>query len=647
MSFNVKHVLQVVPGLVLGLGLTAVAQVKNEPSEFTKAANHNAGRTAAFTDTKDADFAHRGFLGTRTDPKIMGAQGRMVFNLAALDFLRGEAPSTANPRLWQHQQLLALHGLFQVSDHIWQVRGFDAANATFVKGDHGWIVIDTLSSTETAKAALDLVNEKLGTRPVVAVIYTHPHSDHFGGVAGMISYADVKSGRVEVIAPKGFMRYAIEENVTSGPVSQRRAAYQFGFTLPPAPDQQIGIGIGPTGSYGTSSLIPPTKEVDHTGETLTIDGVRMIFQLSRNTEAPVELNIDFPDWRIVDMAENVNTTQHNILALRGAEVRDAKSWADALTESIRLFGDSDTIITSHGWPHFGTTYVNDLLAKQRDYYAFLHDQTVRLMNDGLTGDEIAARLTLPTALASDSFNQPFYGSLSYNARAVYQFYMGFFDGNPAHLAVAAPAETARKYVAALGGSSHVVELAQHAFEAGDYMWTEELLNRAVLADGSDSQAKQLLARCYDQLGWVSENAVWRNAYLTGAKELRSGPPPTYPTGNPAASLAGLPTSAVFDLLATRLDGVKAGSTVLKLEIVFPERDEHTFVTIQNGVLIHQTGDPVGSVDATLTMSREQFLTRLLSKQPVASKLTSPDQDTLNTFASLLEQPKPGFPIVTR
>jgi alkyl sulfatase BDS1-like metallo-beta-lactamase superfamily hydrolase len=383
-----------------------------------------------------------------------------VWDLSAFDFLKGEVPATVNPSLWRQGQLLARTGLFKVSERVWQVRGFDLANITFVRGDTGWIVIDTLGSIETAKAALDLANDTLGARPVVAIVYTHPHVDHFGGAGGLVTLDDVKSGKVQVIAPKGFTASAVGENVIAGPAMQRRAVYQFGVFLPKSAAGQVNSGIGPGLATGTTSLIPPNVEIDHTGQTMTVDGVRMVFQFTPGTEAPVEMNVDFPDWRIVDMAENANATQHNILTPRGAVVRDAKTWADHLTEALALFGDSDILITSHGWPRFGRAVIDDYLAKHRDAYAFLHDQTVRMMNEGLNGDEIAARLTLPAALEQQWYDRPYYGSLSFNSRAVYQFYMGWYDANPVHLNPTPPVETGKRYVAAMGGAAKVIVMAQ-------------------------------------------------------------------------------------------------------------------------------------------------------------------------------------------
>jgi alkyl sulfatase BDS1-like metallo-beta-lactamase superfamily hydrolase len=630
------------------------AQSAEAPSAQTRSAQARVLATSPFADRQDFDFAGRGFLGTRKDPVIRNAAGQVVWDLSAFDFLQGEAPDSVNPSLWRQGQLMAKHGLFQVSPRIWQVRGFDLANITFVKGDNGWIVIDTLGSTETAKAALDLVNEKLEARPIKAIIFTHPHADHFGGAGGLVDLDDISTGKVQVIAPKGFLASAVGENVIAGPAMRRRAVYQFGVYLPKSALGQVNSGIGPGVATGTTSLIPPTQEIERTGESLTVDGVRMIFQMTPGTEAPAEMNIDFPDWRVVDMAENANATQHNILTPRGAVVRDAKIWADHLTEALGLFGDSDILITSHGWPRFGTAVIDDYLAKHRDYYAFLHDQTVRLMNDGLNGDEIAARLELPAALEQAWYDRPYYGSLSFNSRAVYQFYMGWYDANPAHLAPMPPADAGRRYVAAMGGAAKVLALAQASFDAGDYAWSAELLNHAVMADSSDMAAKALLARCYEQLGWQSENSLWRNIYLSGAGELRDGvSQPARTIAAQSAILANLPTASLFDLLAVRLDAGKVGVETLKLEFVFPDRNERTYVAIENGVLIHQPIAAPGAVDATLTVNRPDFLASIFGGQSLAPKVLSGaarvegDPAALQKLTGWMDKAPPNFPIVTR
>jgi alkyl sulfatase BDS1-like metallo-beta-lactamase superfamily hydrolase len=641
----------------LALALPAAAQPApagpDAPSAYTRAAQARTLKTYDFADRQDFGFADRGFLGTRADPLIKAANGRVVWDLSAFDFVKGPAPETVNPSLWRQAQLLARNGLFQAADRVYQVRGFDLANITFVRGDHGWIVIDTLTSAETAKAALDLANEKLGARPVEAIIYTHGHVDHFGGARGLVSQADVDSGKVAVIAPKGFLESAVSENVIAGAAMSRRAVYQFGAVLPKSPVGQVDGGIGPGLAIGTQTLIPPTRDIDHTGQTLTIDGVRFEFQLTPGTEAPAEMNVFMPDLHVLDLAENANATMHNILTPRGALVRDAKGWADYLTQSLRLYGDkADVMITSHAWPRFGGPVIRDFIASHRDAYAYLHDQTVRLMDEGLTGEEIAARLTLPAALEKDWFNHGYYGSMRFNSRAVYQRYMGWYDADPVHLAPMAPADRARRYVAAMGGGAKVLAQAHAAFDAGDYAWAAELLDKLVFADSSDAAARALLARTYDQLGYQSENALERNMYLTGASELRQGVRPAGP-GAALDLIRNTPTSDLFDLTAVRLNPDKAGDAHVRLEIVFPERGERTYVSVADGVLTHEPIAAPGPVDATLTMSRTTFLQLAFLGGRVADKVADGeikaegDPQALQRLLGWLDVFRSDFPIVTR
>lgn len=624
------------------------------PSAFTRAVHADVRSALPFSDTQDFAFADRGFIATRKDPMITGAAGQPVWNLAAFDFLKQSSSETVNPSLWRQGQLMAKHGLYQVSERIWQVRGFDLANITFVKGDAGWIVIDTLGSNETAKAAFDLLAEHAGQRPVTAVIYTHSHTDHFAGTAGLVSMEDVRAGKVQVIAPQGFLHAAVGENVIAGPAMQRRAMYQFGIPLPKGENGLVNAGIGPGLSTGSTSLIPPTKEIGRTGEELVIDGVKMVFQFTPGTEAPAEMNVWFPDWKIVDMAENANATQHNILTPRGAVVRDAKVWAEGLTQSLRMFGEADVLMASHGWPRFGNAAIRDYLGKHRDAYAYLHDQTVRLMNKGLNGDEIAATLQLPPELAQEWYDRPYYGSFSFNSRAVYQFYMGWYDANPVNLAPMPPVDTGKRYVAAMGGPASVKVQARAAYDAGDYAWAAELLNHVVMADNTDAEAKELLARCYDQLGWQAEPSTWRNIYLTGAKELREGV--GAPRGNPAsqmAALANLPLGSLMDLLAVRLDPAKANGQNTKLAFVLTDTNERTYVTIANGVLVHEEIAAPGPVDATLTLTRADFLGGIFGGQPLPPKIAAGavklegNPQALLRLGQWMDAPNTVFPIVTR
>jgi alkyl sulfatase BDS1-like metallo-beta-lactamase superfamily hydrolase len=637
----------VLVGALLAPGLAQAA----DATPATLARQAQAAAAPEFADKADLDHAARGFLGTRADPVIRSAAGAAVWNLAAYDFLEGAAPGTAHPGLWRQSQLLARHGLFEVRDGIYQVRGFDLANATFVRGRTGWIVIDALSSAETARAAYELVTEKLGRRPIAAVVYTHSHSDHFAGAGGLVSAADAASRKVQVIAPEGFMEAVASENITAGPAMSRRATYQFGVFLPRGPAGQVSAGIGPGLSRGTTALIPPNVTVTRATRSLVVDGVTLEFQLTPETEAPAEMNIFLPQFAALCMAENANATLHNILTPRGALVRDAKAWADHLTASARLFGGrTEVMFTSHAWPRFGRAAVSDFLAKHRDAYKFLHDQTVRLMNQGLTGEEIAARLELPPALGREWYNHGFYGTVSFNSRAVYQRYMGWYDANPVNLAAMPREERARRYVSAMGGRAAVARLAQQAFDQGDYAWAAELGDRLVFADPADAAAKGRLAEAYEQLGYQAESSLWRNMYLSAADELRNGV-----RGAPASAAAliqGAPLPLILDATAVRLDPGKAGDSPIELAIVLTDTRESAHVSVANGVMIHQPASAgARPPQATLSTTRPALVRLLAGGAPAlaagsAESAVTGDPAALRRWLSALDPPAAPFAIVT-
>ena len=609
---------------------------------------------ADFNDRRDFDFAERGFVATRTDPKITTADGRLVWDLSAYDFLKAPAPTTANPSLWRQAQLLSKHGLFKVTDGVWQVRGFDVSNATFIAGKSGWIVIDPLTTAEVAKAAYDLVSDKLGRRPVVAMIYTHSHADHFGGARGMIAQADVDAGTVQVIAPAGFLEHTISENIIAGAAMGRRATYQFGTFIPKSPTGQLGSGIGMGISAGTQTLVPPNVSIVRTGQELVIDGVRLQFQITPGTEAPAEMNIYLPDLKALCMAENANASLHNLLTPRGALVRDGKAWADYLTESIRLYGDkTDVMFTSHAWPRFGQATVVDFLGKHRDAYKFLHDQTVRMMNAGLTGPEIANRLKLPAALDNEWYNHGYYGTLSFNSRAVYQRYMGWYDANPVNLAPLDPADESARYVAMMGGADAVLAAARKAYVAGDDRWAATLANKLVLADPANTAARELLAQTYDRQGQGAESAIWRNMYLSAALELRTGVRSQRAAAASIDLIQNTPTPMLLDLLSVRLNADKVGAATAVVDLIFPERKERFRVTVRNAVLTFESDPKGGHADVALTMPRAAFLTSALAggdlKAAIEKGTIKADGDpaVLTRLLSWMDSPGSNFPIVWR
>ena len=609
-----------------------------------------------WSDARDLDFVARGFVATAKDPKITTADGRVVWNLNAFDFLKGPPPATANASLWRHGALLSRHGLFKVADGVWQVRGFDVANATFIRGKTGWIVIDCLTTTETAKAALDLVNETLGARKVVGLVYTHSHTDHFGGARAMVLQADIDSGAVKVIAPAGFVEQSVSENVIAGAAMGRRAVYQFGLYLPKSAEGTLGSGIGQSVALGTQTLAPPNVTIDHTGQTVEVDGVRMEFQITPGTEAPAEMNVWLPDFHVLDLAENANVSMHNVLTPRGALVRDSRVWAEYLTQSLSLYGDkADVMMTSHGWPRFGRAEVIDFIGKHRDAYKYLHDQSVRMMDEGLTGPEIADKIALPPSLASEWYNRGYYGHMSFNARAVYQRYMGWYDGNPAHLAPFPVKDEAARYVKAMGGADKVRGQMADAVASGDLKWAAVLGDKLVMADSSDAAAKAALADVYTKLGQAQENALWRNIYLTGAQELRQGKPKSQGVNLALDLIKNTPSPMLMDLLAVRLNADKAGEARVAIDMTFTDRNEHYRVSVRHGVLVATDkalpGD--GPADLTLVLPRQALLMTTFTPFKLADLVKAGtvkadgDIEAFNRLVSWLDPFTSDFPVVTR
>ncbi len=596
-----------------------------------------------FDDTQDFEDARRGFIG-RLDPCVIrAADGRVVWDLDSYRFLEGPAPFTANPSLWRQSQLNTIDGLFEVVPGIYQVRGFDLSNITFVEGDTGVLVIDPLVSNEPAAAALALYREHRGDRPVVGVMYSHSHADHFGGVKGVTTQEDVDAGRCVVIAPDGFLEHAVSENVYAGTAMLRRAGYMFGAALERGPAGQIGTGLGQTNSTGTVSLIAPTDTIVATGETRVVDGIRMEFQVTPGTEAPAEMNTLFPDHGALWMAENATHVLHNILTIRGAVVRDARVWSRYLTEAIDLYGDRmDVVFASHHWPTWGRERVVRFLEEQRDLYAYLHDQTLRMLNRGLNGAEIAEAIELPPALERAWHARGYYGSVSHNVKAIYQRYMGWYDGNPARLWQHTPAEQAKRYVAAMGGIDAVVAHAQAAFDEGDLRWATELLDRAIFADPGHAGARELQAQTLEQLAYGAENGTWRNAFLAGATELRHGSFGTPATFSPDLLLALAPEQ-VFDAIAIRVNGPRAWDETLSVGIQLTDAGEAYRLDLRNGVLVHRSA-PAEGADVVLRLPRAALVGILAGRMDGVA--VEGDPAVLGRLLAVLDEPDPGFAIVT-
>ncbi|MER5747184.1 alkyl sulfatase dimerization domain-containing protein [Streptomyces sp. NPDC002225] len=605
-----------------------------------------------FGDTQDFEDAARGLIARRVPGAFTTEDGTAVWDGDTYAFLDGEAPDTVNPSLWRQSRLVAEQGLFEVVEGIYQVRGLDLSNITFIEGDTGVIVIDPLISTETAAAALALYREHRGERPVSAVVYTHSHVDHFGGVKGVTTQEDVDAGRVPVIAPEGFTEHAVAENVYAGTAMDRRAAYMYGAALTRGARGQVGAGLGQTTSTGTVTLIPPTLSVTTTGQEETVDGVRMVFQMAPDTEAPAELLIHFPASRALCAAEDATHTLHNLLTLRGAVVRDPNAWSKALTETIGLFGDgTDVVFASHHWPVWGRERAVTFLETQRDLYGYLHDQSLRLINKGWTGAEIAEHLQLPPALENAWHTRGYYGSVSHNLKAVYQRYMGWFDGNPAHLWQHPPAEAARRYVAYMGGADTVVEKARGSFDAGDFRWTAEVLSHVVFAEPGHTAALELLADTFEQLGYGAENGTWRNFYLCGAAELREG---RFGTPTLVASpdiVANLTPPMLFDALAVRVDGPRAWNEHITIDIHLTDPRDRYRLRLANGVLTYTTAPQKSAPDVTLSATAASLATfagQGLDPQELESAgiRAEGDLSALARLAALLDPGDRNFPLVT-
>jgi alkyl sulfatase BDS1-like metallo-beta-lactamase superfamily hydrolase len=603
-----------------------------------------------FHDTTDFDDADRGFIAALSPCVIKAADGRVVWDNDAYGFLGGTAPTSVHPSLWRQSTLTAKQGLYEVVDGIYQVRGFDISNVTFVEGDTGIIVIDPLVSTEVAAAALALYRTQRGAdRPVVAVIYTHSHVDHFGGVLGVTTQADVDAGAVAVLAPEGFTAHAVQENVYAGPAMTRRATYMYGSLLPRGPRGQVGCGLGQAPSTGEVAVIVPTIDIRTTGEKHTIDGVEIEFQMAPGTEAPAEMHFYFPRFRALCMAENATHNLHNLLTLRGALVRDPHAWSGYLTEAIDTFADrADVVFASHHWPTWGRASIVEFLSLQRDMYAYLHDQTLRLLNRGHTGVEIAEMFQMPPALDRAWHTHGYYGSVSHNVKAVYQRYMGWFDGNPARLWPHPPEALSPRYVDAMGGIDRVVGLAQAAFDSGDFRWAATLLDHAIFTDSEHAAARALYADTLEQLAYGAENGTWRNFFMSGATELRDGNFGTAATTASISMLSQLTPEQIFDGVAIRVDGPGSWDLDIAIDISFADLAVNYRLTLRNGVLVYRkvSSDPA---TASVTIKLDSKI-RLL--QVVMGDLTSPgleifgDQAALQAFLGALDEPDPNFNIVT-
>ncbi|KAJ5811970.1 beta-lactamase domain-containing protein [Penicillium riverlandense] len=577
----------------------------------------------SFSDNTDFENASRGLVGTLKPCAIKNTAGRVIWNNDDYDFMQGKCPATADPKLWRQGQLCSMQGLFKVTEGIYQVRGFDLSNITFVEGSSGIVVIDPLTSVECAAAALQLYRSHRGDRPVKALIYSHSHADHFGGARGILAASADPS--IPVIAPEGFMEEATSENIYLGDAMRRRAAYMYGIRLPRAADGQIGCGLGMAVSNGITSLIPPNVTIYETGETRTIDGVRIEFQMVPGTEAPAEMNFFFPDHNALLIAECATHCLHNIVTLRGALVRDAKAWASYLDETLVLYGDrSDVLFASHHWPTWGKEQLKTFMEEQRDLYAYLHDQTIRMMNLGMTGTEIAEKITLPPSLEAAWHGRGYYGSISHNVKGIYQRYMGWFDGDPVHLWEYPTAELGQRYVDCMGGVDAVVQKAAHYAETKDLRFAATLLGHAVSAKPTHRAARLALASVFDKLGFGCENATWRNFYLTGAMDMRSSLTES-PKAQPSFEISGqLSTEELLTLLSVRLDGLRAATESFVMDLHLTDEKKRLRLILKNGVLtvrntVEQTGFAGDAAGLTMTLTKAEFVAVLNGQADASGK----------------------------
>jgi len=585
----------------------------------TQTIDFNKSSTAGYPWSDTADFrnAKRGFIAPLPNNGVIkGKDGKVVNDLSKFEFIKQDqpAPDTVNPSLWRVSQLLNISGLFEVVPGIYQVRGADLANMTIVEGDTGVTIYDPLTSAEAARYALDLYYQHRPRKPVVAVVHSHAHADHVGGVRGVIDEADVKAGKVKIYAPEGFLDAYIAENVYAGTAMGRRSSYQYGFMVQPGPRGYITSGLGSQTSAGTGTLIPPTDYISKTGEKRFIDGIEYEFLMAPGSEAPAEMLWYLPKFKLINTAEDVTHNQHNLYTLRGAKTRDALKWPGYLNEALRMWGDKyEAQIAMHHWPTWGNAEITKLIKAQRDTYKYLHDQTLHFANQGYTLNELPEKVKLPKALLDNWATHGYYGTTSHNTRAVYNYYLGYYDGNPATLNALPPAESAVRYVAAMGGPAKVLAMGREAFENGEYRWGAQLVNLVVFSDPDNQEARNLQADLLEQLGYQTEAGTWRGWYLAGAAELRNGVKkgPTAQLASPD-TIANMPLDMVFAYMGIQLDAKKAEGKEITVNLEFPDINEKHTLYLENSVLNHWPNYADSNTDATVTLDRSTLNT-ILSK----------------------------------
>lgn len=656
---NVKKL--VVSMLAASPVLLATLSHANEQPQNASAATMNANKALLqelpFNDQESFHNASRGLIAPLPDNGVIkNTNGDVVWDLSRFSFIKKDAPSpdTVNPSLWRQSQLVSMGGLFKVSERVYQVRTADLSNITFIEGPQGIVVVDPLISTETAKASLDLYFKHRPQQPIVAVIYTHSHVDHYGGVRGVVSEDDVKAGKVKIVAPVGFTEAAVAENVMAGNAMSRRASYMYGNLLPMSPTGQVGAGLGMTTSSGTVSLIAPTDLVKDNQQRINLAGLDFVFYMAPDSEAPSEMFFYIPDYHALCTAEDATHTLHNTYSLRGAKIRDPLAWSKYLNEVLYLWGnDVEVLFAPHHWPVWDKANIASHLKLQRDMYRFINDQTLHYANQGFTMDEIAEKVTLPKTLSHYWSNRGYYGTMNHNTKATYVKYLGWFSGNPATLHPLIPVEASKKYVDYMGGAAKIMEHARKDYEQGNYRWVAEVMNHVVFADPDNQEARNLEANALEQMGYQAESGPWRNFYLSGAMELRNGikKVATPDTASPD-TIRAMSTDLFFDYLGVKLNGDKAASTVLTLNFVFPDIKEQYIVELNNGSLHHIKGYQSDKAEATITINRETLNQIILKQKTVESTLNDHElnitghQDALKQLLGFIDNFDFWFHIVT-
>lgn len=645
--------------LIASGGVPAHSQDATAPkdaTEATRAANDALLTQLPFDDTSDFDDAKRGLIAPLPADVIQGPGGNPIWNPQQYGFIAegAETPATVNPSLWRQSQLINISGLFEVTEGLYQVRNYDLSNMTIIEGTEGITIVDPLVSAETAKAALDLYRQHRGDKPLKAVIYTHSHVDHYGGVRGIVEEADVASGAVKIYAPEGFLEAAVAENVMAGTAMSRRASYMYGNLLKADPKGQVGAGLGTTTSAGTVTLIPPTNIVTETGQKEVIDGLTYEFLMAPGSEAPSEMLWYIEEKKAIQTSEDATHTLHNTYSLRGAKIREPLPWSKYLNEALTMWGDeAEIIFAQHHWPTWGNDNVRELLSKQRDLYRFINDQTLHMVNQGKTMREIAEAFKLPDSLATFWANRGYYGSVYHDVAATYVLYLGWFDGNPSTLHELPPVEASKRYVEFMGGADAVMEKAKKSYDEGDYRWVAEVVNHVVFADPDNQAEKNLVADALEQQGYQAESGPWRNFYLTGAKELREGVT-ELPTPNTASpdTVRAMSLDLFFDYLGVRLNSQKAGDAKLTFNFDFGDKDGKYLIQLENGVLNNTAALQADNADATITLTRDSLNGIVLGETTLdkavadGSVKVTGDNAKLGQLVSMLDNFEFWFNIVT-